>query len=448
VTLIAPATRSGPAPTRFAPSRCRTAVVGFGTVGRAVARLVMDPRHARRLALTWVSNRDCSRKRVDWIAPGVRWTDSFEDAVRAPDVDIVVEVMGGIDAAFDCIRQALTAGKAVVTANKQVLARHGPELFRLAEDQGTDLRCEGAAGGAIPLVRALAEGLRGDEIVQVAGVLNGTSNFVLDRIEHGASFETAVADARNRGLAEANPSLDLDGHDGAAKLSVLAWFAFGLHLHPDEVARGSIEPITPADLAFARRTGRAIKAMSLVRVSERVTGGLEAWSGPALVPAGSPLAQVSGARNAAVVTGRLSGDTLLAGEGAGGDPTAVAVVSDLLAIAQGSNHARGRSELIDGRANAHGLPQIDRDRPSSEFDPVFPHVVHLTIVSRSEQLPQALASLHGHGLQVREVATIATDGARTRVAITLDSCNVRAVRRAVASIDGVSRDPAAVLPLL
>jgi homoserine dehydrogenase len=352
---------------------------------------------------------------VSWLPDRIRWTDSIEDTVLAPDVDVVVELMGGLEPALTCIRSALSAGKPVVTANKQVVAHHGAALFALAARAGVELRCEAAAGGAVPIVRALAESLRADRVRALTAVLNGTSNFVLERLERGARLDEAIAEAQALGFAEADPSADLDGDDAAAKLALLSMFAFGASIDPAAIPRTSIRALGAPDFALARRAGLTLK--SIAYVGNRGSG-TEAWVGPALVAPASPLATTTRARNVVVVTADHSGQTVLAGEGAGGDPTAVAVLSDVLSIA-----ARG----------SWRPPSVSASWARCD-EPHVPYYLRVTLFNRAESLPSAIASLHRAGVAVDHVATLEADGQSTHLGLGLRPSAATAIRDAAAMV--------------
>lgn len=313
----------------------RVAILGFGTVGRSVARILCDGVHGLRLAC--VFNRNVARKRVGWVGGDVRWTDTIEDAF-ADDVDIVVELVGGIDPAVNWIRRALSAGKSVVTANKQAIAHRGAELFDLARTHGARIGFEASVGGGIPAIRGIQEGLAGDELRRVQGILNGTCNFILTQMETASvAFDAAVAEAQAEGYAEADPSADLDGLDAQAKLAILSAIGLRRRVAPEAIPTRSICGLQAADIEAARRLGCVIRQVSAAEsVGE---AGVRAAVGPVLVPLQSRLAQVAGNENVVVVDGVRGGQTAFVGYGAGGDPTAVAVVSDLLSIAAGDGRA-------------------------------------------------------------------------------------------------------------
>jgi len=212
---------------------CRTAILGFGTVGSAVARRLITDR--QEFQLTRILDRRAAAKREAFAAPLVAWTTAIDD-VLSSDADVVVEAIGGVEPAAEWIRAALNAGKSVVTANKQLMARHGDALLRLAARQGRQLRFEAAVGGAMPIVRAIGDGLAGDRLTRIVAILNGTTNAVLSRMEtSGCSMADALDEARARGYAEADPSADLDGLDAAAKLAIVCGLAFGLHVDPSQI---------------------------------------------------------------------------------------------------------------------------------------------------------------------------------------------------------------------
>jgi homoserine dehydrogenase len=315
-------------------SRCRVGLLGFGTVGSAVARRLAS--HAvRGLDLTHIFDRRAHQKhnRLPSREPDrIVWTDRIDDVLTS-DVDVVVEAIGGIEPAAEWTRAALLAGKSVVTANKQLVARHGPALRTLAARQGRQLRFEAAVGGAMPIVRAV-EGLAGDRVTRIVAILNGTTNAVLSRMEAtGCTMEQAVADARARGLAELDPSDDLDGLDAAAKLAILCALGLGLRVDPCQIETRSAARIATADLHRVGRRGSAIRQLAHAEYDD-LRSTLTAWVAPAAVPRSSIFAHITGPQNAAIITTVHAGDIGIFGAGAGGDATAVAVISDLVAIAR------------------------------------------------------------------------------------------------------------------
>ena len=314
------------------PRPARVAIAGFGTVGRSVARLLKELAPPE-LQLAVIVNRSVDRKRVDWIDPSVRWTEHIDDAL-GDDVDVLVELIGGRSPAEDWIRRALRAGKSVVTANKQVIAHAGPELIEEATRSGRHVRFEAAVAGGVPVVRAIEHGLAGDSLTRVAGILNGTCNYILSRMEsQRLPFWEALAEAQALGLAEADPSQDIEGFDAQAKLAILALIALRAHVRAGAIPSRRIDVIDAVDFVYAEQMGCTIRQVAWAEraADPRV---LTAGVGPALVPLESPLARVRGSENLVTLRGRFGGETTFGGLGAGGEPTAVAVMSDLLAIAR------------------------------------------------------------------------------------------------------------------
>ncbi len=308
----------------------KVALLGFGTVGRAVADILCRAPEPY-LRLTHVFNRNVDRKRAAWVPGRVQWTENFQEILQS-DADVIVELMGGLDPAHGFIRAALKSGKSVVTANKHVIAKYGPELLELARGCGVQLEYGAAVGGAVPVLAALRYGLSGDQLVGACGILNGTCNFILSNMEaHGATLAAAVAEAQRLGYAEADPSDDVNGVDAACKLAIVARHGLRADLQLPDIPRQSIANIHAEDFGYARQLGCTIRQVSMAGLRDE---SLQAAVGPALVSLKSPLASCVDNQNAVIFTGENSAQTVLTGSGAGGHATAVAVVSDLLAIAQ------------------------------------------------------------------------------------------------------------------
>ncbi len=313
----------------------RVALLGCGNVGSAVAELLVtrqDDIAARtgiRLELVGIAVADVTRTRSSAIPVELISGDAAALVNRA-DVDVVVETIGGLHPAHELIEAALRAGKPVVTANKALIAVAGAELADVAAAHAVDLLYEAAVAGAIPVIRPLRESLAGEQIVRVMGIVNGTTNFILTRMEEdGVSYDDALAEAQRLGLAERDPSADVEGHDAAAKAAILAALAFGSDVVDADVHREGITGISAADVAYANRLGYSVK---LLAVAELVDGGpeLSVRVHPAMVPRAHPLASVRGAFNAVFVEGAVSGELMLYGRGAGGGPTASAMLGDLV----------------------------------------------------------------------------------------------------------------------
>lgn len=318
----------------------RIAVAGLGTVGASVARIItkachrLERRAGRPLALTAISARNPGKDRgVD--LSGVPFVADPVSLATQPNVDVVVELMGGAEgAARALVEAALKAGKPVVTANKALIAAHGPALARLAEAQGVPLMFEASVAGGIPVVKTLREGLVGNRPRRLVGILNGTCNYILTRMEReGLSFEACLAEAQKLGYAEADPSFDIDGNDTAHKLAILTSLAFGTEIAAESIYLEGIRSITIDDIRAAWDLGYKIK---LLGVALRTTTGIEQRVHPTMIPYDSALAQVDGVLNAVSIDSDLVKSLLLVGPGAGGDATASAVVADLVDVARGT----------------------------------------------------------------------------------------------------------------
>lgn len=314
------------------------ALLGCGTVGGGVAKLLLEhpdrltARAGRPLALRHVLVRDPSRERATPIPPQLLTTD-LHAALRDPAVQVVVEVVGGVDWARRAILAALEAGKDVVTANKALLAEHGAEVFDAARRHGRAIAFEASVAGGIPIIAALAQCLSANQILAIQGILNGTSNYILTEMsEQGRTYDEALTGAQRLGYAEADPTLDVDGTDAAHKLAILTQIAFGVTVPVANIIRRGISNIQQADIRFARELGYTIKPMAEAWLYERQ---LALHVSPVLLRHMTPLAQVRGAYNAVNVVGDAVGDTLYYGRGAGRMPTASAVVADLIDVAVG-----------------------------------------------------------------------------------------------------------------
>jgi homoserine dehydrogenase len=312
----------------------RVALLGFGTVGSAVAQRLTASNPDAGLRLTHIFDRRADGKRhLLNAASAVRWTSDIDDILHS-DADIVVEAVGGLDPATGWIRDALLAGKSVVTANKQIIAAHGADLLRLAARQGRQLRFEAAVGGAMPIIRAIGDGLSGDRITRIVAILNGTTNAVLSQMEaDDCSLACALAGAQAAGYAEADPSTDLDGGDARAKLAILCALAFGVRVTPSQIAARTSATISTADVRRFRDRRQSIRQIAFADY-DRDRSTLTTWVAPTAVSSDSLLGRTIGPRNAALITGEHSGEVGLFGAGAGGAATAVAVLSDIVAIAR------------------------------------------------------------------------------------------------------------------
>lgn len=324
----------------------RVGVVGLGTVGAGVYRTLHDNhdeiarRVGRDIVVTLACRRDLDKARVI-VGDQVPLTTDPQEVATSPDVDVVVELMGGCDAARTLVLGAIAAGKHVVTANKALLAVHGNEIFAAAQQQGVMVAFEAAVAGGIPIIKALREGLAANRIEWIAGIINGTTNFILSQMrDQGVSFDEALAEAQALGYAEADPTFDIQGIDAAHKAAIMSAIAFGIPVQFDKAYVEGIDQLSGVDIRYAEQMGYRIKLLGLVR---RRDEGVELRVHPTLVPARRLIANVEGVMNAVMVRGDVAGTTLYYGEGAGASPTASAVIADLVDVARtasGNPHVR------------------------------------------------------------------------------------------------------------
>jgi homoserine dehydrogenase len=317
-------------------------IAGFGTVGGGVLSILqahareIEARLGARIVVRKVVMRDFEKTRAVDV-PRALLATRFEELLDDPHVEVVVELIGGVDEAFRLVDGALRRGKHVVTANKALLAARGDDLFRVAAEKGVDVYYEGAVCGGVPIIRTLREALASDRITSLHGIVNGTTNYILTAMaDKGEPLAEALAEAQRLGYAEADPTLDVSGGDAAQKLCVLAQLAFGARIHPDDVLTEGILGLEPEDFAWGRNFGYALKLLAIARRVENGGGRseVEARVHPAFIPAGSMLAGVRGAFNAVLLRSEALGPSMLFGQGAGAMPTGSAVVSDIIDLSR------------------------------------------------------------------------------------------------------------------
>lgn len=349
-----------------ARTELKVVIVGFGTVGVSVAKL-LGAGYLAGVQVIGVYNRGIARKQssaaASHVPAGAFWTEDYAK-VLSSNADVVVELVGGSEPAGSWIEQALRSGKSVVTANKQLIAYRGPELARLAAEHGVQLLHGAAVAGGVPVIPGILQGLNGDHVTRVSGILNGTCNYILSRMERGDSYAEVLKDAQRLGYAESDPTADVGGFDARAKLCILARVAMHAELDPEQVPTQTIAEIDAIDFAYAKELGCTIRQVSK---AQRLEGdAMYARVAPMLVPLDSPMAWSKGTQNMVVSTGRFGGDVVFSGHGAGGDATAVAVVSDLVAVAQGSHAVRlpVATKTVTGDSVApHYLRFVVNDKP-------------------------------------------------------------------------------------
>ncbi len=417
-------------------------VAGLGTVGTGVLRLLRDnadliaARAGRPIAVTAVSARDRMREREVPTA-GLRWYDDPVALAFDPALDVVVELIGGAEGpARELVQAALAAGKPVVTANKALLAVHGAALAQQAGEAGAALAFEAAVAGGIPAIKALREGLAGNRISRIAGILNGTCNYILSAMrERGREFADVLAEAQRLGYAESDPSFDVDGIDAAHKLAILAALAFNRPVDFAAVHIEGIRAVSALDIAFATELGYRIKLLGIAR---RTEAGIESRVHPCMVPQAAPIARVDGVLNAVVAEGDFVGRVMLEGRGAGAGPTASAVVADLIDL------ARGRATPVWG-ADAAMLADLPAVPMSAH---VGTYYLRLMVVDRPGVIADVAAALRDAGISLESMLQRGrAPGEAVPVVLVTHESNEAAMHRAldqIAAFDTVLELPALI----
>ena len=404
----------------------RVGLLGCGNVGGALAALLAEDgegiceRTGLRLHLVRVAVRNTAKVRGSGV-PDELLTNDAAALVVADDVDVVVEVIGGIEPARSLILDALKAGKPVVTANKELVADLGEELFQAAAAAGVDLLFEAAVAGGIPIIRPLRESLAAERLTRVMGIVNGTTNYILTKMERGESYGGALAEAQSLGFAERDPTADVDGFDASAKAAIIATVAFGQKVVAGDVAREGISGLTPRDFAFAARLGFAIKLLAVAERHE--DGSVSARVHPSLVAVDHPLASVRDSFNAVFVEGEAVGQLMFFGRGAGGRPTASAVLGDLLDAA---HSLRGGAP---GR-----LPQPGRARIRPFEDLVSPYYVSLLVRDQPGVLATVAGVFGRHGVSIRSMEQEGAPGGDARIDFITHTATERDVQATLAEL--------------
>ncbi len=403
----------------------RIAIFGFGTVGSSVARILVESQMPE-LDLTHIYNRGVARKQVDWTPASVEWTEDAE-AVLTSDVDVIVELAGGLDPAASWVRKALENGKSVVTANKKLIAHQGLDLERLAALKGGHLKYGAAVAGGIPVIPGIEQGLAGDQITRIEGILNGTCNYILSKMDAGAEYADVLKEAQAKGYAEADPTEDVGGFDARSKLAILMRLALRVAIDPEEIAPQPITAVTAVDFSYARDLGCTIRQIAR---AERTDGEIAAIVGPMLVDQSSPLAWSRSTENMVILTGKYGGDVVFSGHGAGGHPTAVAVVSDLLALAHGSRRVEIPSEPA---------------RVCGEFE--APHYMRFLVTDRPGIVAEITGALAAERINIRAIVQKPGYPADSLpFVVTVEPCRSSAMERALKRMENM--DSLLVKPLV
>ena len=409
-------------------------LLGYGTVGSSVNRMLVESADeieratGHRLRVVRALVRDPKKDRPFPPGDGVL-TDDFASLRDDPDVHVVAEVMGGVSPAGDYVRELLSAGKPVVSANKQLIARDGAELFAAASEAGVQLRFEASVCAAIPVVKVLRESLVVTNVHRVLGIVNGTTNFMLSAMERGGTYAEALAEAQRLGYAEADPTDDVSGADAAAKMAILATVAFGSRVRFEDVERRGIDELEPAHVAAASELGMVIR---LIGIATLVGDAVDVRVQPALVDRAHPLAAVDGAFNAVMLQGDAIREITLEGPGAGGVETASAVVADLVSVVGTSGTGFLQNDAC--------WRELDRLPPSDWLSPFY---VHLEVSDRPGVLAHAASRLAAHEVSVAQLVQRLGDGAAT-LELVLHRASfgaVSAALREIAAFPEVLRPP-------
>jgi homoserine dehydrogenase len=428
------------------PERVRIGLLGCGNVGAPLVGLIRErgaviaARTGLDLEVTRVAVRSLAKERPVTLPEGVLTLDAAGLAVD-PDVDVVVEVIGGIEPARELVLAALKAGKPVVTGNKELLANVGAELFAAAEEAGVDLLFEAAVAGGIPFIRPLRESLAGERIDRIMGIVNGTTNYILTRMtEEGASYADALSEAQHLGYAERDPTADVEGHDAAAKAAIIASIAFGVRVVAGDVYDEGISGITTADIDYAAKMGYVVKLLAIAEQhdgGERADGDASGHAGevavrvhPAMVPADHPLASVRDSFNAIFVEGAAVGDLMFYGRGAGGSPTASAVLGDVIDAAL--NRTKGSHATVGALAKA-------RIRPIDETETAY--YLNMDVSDRPGVLAAVAGVFGRHDVSIRSMEQEGLGGEARLVFIThvAREAAVQATIRDLHHLDAVDR---------
>jgi len=347
-------------------------LIGFGTIGAGVVKTLqrngglISRRVGAQIRLKRIADLDIQRDRGVQVDPAVLTTNA-EEVLNDPEIDIIIELMGGIHPAKEFLLRGIEQGKGIVTANKALLAGHGQEIFEAAEAKGVAIGFEASVGGGIPVIRAVREGFAGDEILSIRGIVNGTANYILSKMsDDGRNFEEALQEAKDRGFAEADPTFDIEGNDSAHKIAILATLAFGARVSMEQVYMEGISGVTSGDIKFAEQFGYRIKLLALAR---SCGDSLDIRVHPAMIPSDLPIANINGATNAIEIHGNSLGISLLVGEGAGSLPTASAVMGDVIEITRGLlSHAENRLPARSWQAKSiRTMPIRSMDSLESEY---------------------------------------------------------------------------------
>jgi len=402
-------------------------IIGVGTVGSSVIKIlesnadIIEARAGKKIVATIGAVRDITKKRNLTI----KLTDNPLEIVNDSEIDIIVELMGGVDDAFTLVKNALSNGKSVVTANKALLAYHRYELEELSDK--TPLMYEASTAGGIPIIEALRSGLAANNIDSIQGIMNGTTNYMLTKmIQEGAQYDEILAEAQELGYAEADPTFDVGGFDASHKLLILASIAYGIDAKPEDILIEGIEDITQTDVAFAKEFGYEIK---LLGIAKRVDSGIELRVHPTMIPSSSMIAKVDGVMNAVSVVGDMVGETMYYGAGAGGDATASAVVADIIDIVRGINVPM----LGYNKRLVSGEKLLDRDKIVTQY------YIRLQADDEIGVLASIASVLEEYGISIESMLQKPTkDNTIAKLLFTTHLCQEKEMQKAIKALSSLN----------
>ena len=422
----------------------KLAILGLGTVGAGTVKLLQENlteikrRTGCDIEITHVGTR---RDRPDLNLEGVKQSSDLLEIVRQPDVDIVIEVIGGIDFAEKLMIEAIKHGKHIVTANKALIAEKGNELFALADEAGVFIAYEAAVAGGIPIIKVMRESLAANQIERLAGIINGTGNFILSEMQSGSTFETALAQAQELGYAEADPTFDVQGIDAAHKLTILASIAFGIPLQFDKVFCEGIDVIQQADVEYARELGFSIKHLGLaIRQTTQEQNKIELRVHPTLIPTHRLITHVSGVKNAVMVKSDALGNSMYYGAGAGAGPTASAIVADVMDLVRALANPGAANQLVPHLAFQ---PDQISELPIADISEVVSaYYLRLTAIDELGVLTRVTRILSDHGINIESIIQKRThDNQAVPIIITTQTVlesKIDAAIRALESLEAIN----------
>ena len=422
----------------------KLAILGLGTVGAGTVKLLQENlteikrRTGCDIEITHVGTR---RDRPDLNLEGVKQSSDLLEIVRQPDVDIVIEVIGGIDFAEKLMIEAIKHGKHIVTANKALIAEKGNELFALADEAGVFIAYEAAVAGGIPIIKVMRESLAANQIERLAGIINGTGNFILSEMQSGSTFETALAQAQELGYAEADPTFDVQGIDAAHKLTILASIAFGIPLQFDKVFCEGIDVIQQADVEYARELGFSVKHLGLaIRQTTQEQNKIELRVHPTLIPTHRLITHVSGVKNAVMVKSDALGNSMYYGAGAGAGPTASAIVADVMDLVRALANPGAANQLVPHLAFQ---PDQISELPIADISEVVSaYYLRLTAIDELGVLTRVTRILSDHGINIESIIQKRThDNQAVPIIITTQTVlesKIDAAIRALESLEAIN----------